>query len=106
MDKTWLEVIKVTGAVGVIAFLSYLVISYVYSDKVIELFGSDRMFGLTVLIVTAVFSVLLIAVLKQKNKTVRGSEKSEVDENDKAVSYKGPKVTYKDRAKHNGDNNF
>ncbi|WP_404474317.1 hypothetical protein LG301_06095 [Vreelandella venusta] len=106
MDKTWLDVIKVTGAVGVIAFLAHLVISHVYSEEIIELFGSDRMFGLTILIVAAVFFVLLMAVLKQKDKTVRRSEESEVDEDDKEKDYKGPKVTYRNRAKHNGDNNF
>ena len=106
MDKAWVDVIKITGAVGVVAFLAYIVINYVYSDKVIELFGSDRMFILSIGIVSSVFIILLIAVLKQKDKAGGTGEQGKVNENIKIIETEGPKVTYQDKAKHNGNNNF
>jgi len=106
MDKAWLEVIKITGVVGVIALLFYVVINYIYSDKIIELFGSDRMFVLSIVIVSAVFVILLIAILKHKDKTSEAIEEGNAGVDIKIIKTEGPKVTYQDNAKHNGDNNF
>lgn len=106
MDKAWIQVIKITGAVGVVAFLAYMVINYIYSDKVVELFGSEKMFVLSVGIISAVFLILLIAVLKKTDKTGGEDEKGNTSENIKIIESEGPKVTYNDKARHNGDNNF
>lgn len=106
MDKAWVDVIKITRAVGVVAFLAYIVINYVYSDEVIELFGSDRMFILSIGIVSFVFIILLIAVLKQKNKAGYTDKQGKANENIKTKETEGNKVTYQDKAKHNGNNNF
>lgn len=103
MDKYWLEIIKVTGVVGVISFLAYIVINYIYSDKIIELFGSDNMFTLSIVIVSAVLIILLVAVLKQKDKITGESEQGTANQ---MIETRGSKVTYQDKATHNGDNNF
>lgn len=108
MGKYWLEAIKITGAVGVVAFLVYKIVGYIYSEKIVDQFGSDKMFVLTVGIVSAVFLILLVAVLKHKYK-VDVSDVSDVSDGKEKIKRKegeGPKVLYKDSSIHKGDNNF
>jgi len=94
MDSIWSDIIKATGSVGVVAFLIYFVLGHVYSDQIVALFGSDKLFALTVIVIAALLIVLLVSILKSKEKT-ESSHPSD-----------GPKITYSDNSIHNGDNNF
>jgi len=94
MDSIWSNVIKATGSVGVVAFLIYIILNHVFSEQIVKLFGSDRLFELTILIIAALLIVFLVAILKSK-ETLERKSRSE-----------GPKVAYRDNSTHNGDNNF
>ncbi len=94
MDNIWTTAIKATGSVGVVGFLIYFILNQIFSEQIIELFGSDKLFALTILIISALLIVFLVAILKSK----------ESPENTGKAG--GNKVTYKDNATHNGDNNF
>lgn len=94
MNSFWVTIIRATGAVGVIAFLVYAMMKNIFSEKIVELFGGDRIFILSLIIISSLLIFLLIALLKPQ-KTL-----------DKQTSPQGPKVTYKGKSTHNGDNNF
>lgn len=94
MDGMWSKVIKTTGSVGVVAFLCYIVLNQVYSERIVTLFGSEKLFALTVVIIAALLIILLVAILKSK-------EKSEIPNQPE-----GSKVTYSGSSTHNGDNHF
>lgn len=94
MDSIWSNVIKATGAVGVVAFLIYIVVNQIFSEQVVALFGSDRLFVLTIVIIASLLIILLVAIFKSKEKQVSSSQSE------------GPKVTYNGKSTHNGDNNF
>ncbi|MDB5765153.1 MAG: hypothetical protein JWQ21_4148 [Herminiimonas sp.] len=94
MEGLWGKVIKATGCVGVVAFLLYTAINNLFSAEIVALFGSEKIFLLTSIVITALLIILLAAILKSKEKSETASQ------------IEGPKVTYKGRSTHNGDNNF
>lgn len=94
MEGIWPKIIKATGSVGVVAFLFYTVLTYVYSEKIVALFGSEKLFVVTIVVIAALLIILLVAILKSKEKSETTSQPE------------GPKVTYRDNSTHNGDNNF
>jgi hypothetical protein len=94
MDEIWTKVIKTTGYVGVVSFLIYVLLENIFSPVIIEMFGSERMFTITFVIVTALIFVLLVAILVSKSKP------------DVVPQSKTNKVVYKNKSKHDGDNNF
>ena len=88
----WIKVIKITGSVGVVAFLLYYLLSELFSEKIINLFGSDKLF-LIVLIIISVLSVAIMLAIISNKENADGTEKN--------VS-----ITYKGKSTHNGDNKF
>jgi hypothetical protein len=94
MDEIWTKVIKTTGYVGVVSFLIYTLLQNIFSPVIIEMFGSERMFTITFVIATALIFVLLVAILVSKSKS-DGAPQSKIN-----------KVVYKNKSKHDGDNNF
>ena len=96
IDEPWVNFIKATGAVGVVGFLFASLMEYLFSNQIIELFGSDRVFYLTVLIVCFLFIALMAALLKRKDS----DKNSSVEPKSKTIQ-----VNY-DGSTHNGDNNF
>lgn len=110
MDNLWVKVIKTTGAVGVVAFLIYIVTNNIFSENIISLFGSNKMFILTMGIISVLLITLLVAVIKSKESRGLSYEpdgpiksKGKPDLSNKSD---GPKVTYRDKSTHNGNNNF
>ncbi len=102
MDGMWSKVIKITGAVGVVGFLIYIVLINIFSKDIATMFGSDRLFALTVGTISVLFIILLVSILNAKEK----SKLSHKKKSKPTVKSNGPKVTYQDRSTHNGDNNF
>ena len=94
MEGFWPKVIKATGSVGVVAFLFYTVLNHVFSEQIVALFGSEKLFVVIIIIIAALLIILLVAILKSKEKSEPLSQSE------------GPKVTYSGNSKHNGDNNF
>jgi cobalamin synthase len=94
MEDIWPKVIKTTGSVGVVALLVYTVLKYVYSEQIVALFGSEKLFVLTIFVIAALSIILLVAILKSKEKSETPSQSE------------GPNITYSGKSTHNGDNNF
>lgn len=92
MEVAWVKIIKVTGSVGVIAFLIYYLMTELFSEKIIALFGGDKLFIL-VLIIISVLAVAIIIAIKTSKSDSRASNKS-------------VNITYKDKSTHKGDNKF
>jgi hypothetical protein len=90
---------KTKSAVGVVGILFVFLTTYIFSDEIISLFGSEKMFYLTVLLIVVFFIALLIAILFKKPEV----EKAQIDS--KPIK-KDIKVTYDKGSTHNGDNNF
>lgn len=94
MDKIWGTIIRATGSVGVVAYLLYYLINQIFSEQIIRLFGSDKLFALTIIIIAALLIILLVAILKPKESPETSRQS------------KSPQVTYKGNSTHNGNNNF
>ena len=89
MDPIWKTAIKVTGGVGVVGLLFSLLIESLFQEKIISMFGSDRMFYIVMLLICILGVAIITAIIKGSN-------------NDSGT----PKVIYKDNSKHHGDNRF
>lgn len=100
MDKAWTDIIKVTGAVGVIGLLISLLLPYLFSEQIVGLLGSEKMFYLIVVLVCGLLIALIVSILKSKESKPQSSK----DESPKAPNKKID-VTYNEST-HNGDNNF
>lgn len=94
MDKAWIKIISVTGAVGVIGYLFSLLMLNLFSDAIISLLGSEKVFYVIVMLIAVFAIALILAILKPKE------QKKASDSGDKSIS-----VSYKDST-HNGSNNF
>ena len=95
MDQ-WTKIVKYGGSVALVTLLLYTVINYLFTKEIIELFGSDRLFFILVLLIASLLIILLISIIY---KSKEGTSKSGNASNN-------PQVTYKNRSTHNGDNNF
>jgi len=89
MDPFWKLAVKTTGAVGVVGLLFSLLLKALFQQQIIELFGSDKMFYIVILVICVFGLALLLAIVIGKQ---RGA--------------KGPSVVYRDHSKHQGDNRF
>ncbi|WP_141103622.1 hypothetical protein [Cobetia sp. QF-1] len=72
MDKTWITAIKVTGPVGVVGFLLWALMSFLFREDVIGLFGSEKLFILAVILVSCLFIALITAILVYRDTKKAG----------------------------------
>jgi len=63
MEKIWSTAIKVTGPVGVVAALVWFLVRSIYREDVLALFGSEKVFILTLLLIGFLFIGLISAIL-------------------------------------------
>lgn len=63
MDKIWGVAIKTTGPVGVVGLIIWTLIHFLFREDVIELFGSDKLFAISVVIISCLLIALLTAIL-------------------------------------------
>ncbi|WP_339617694.1 hypothetical protein [uncultured Gilvimarinus sp.] len=89
MDPIWKLALKTAGAVGVVGLLFSLLLKALFQQQIIDLFGSDKMFYIAILVIGVFGLALLLAIVigKQRGAT-------------------GPSVVYRDDSKHQGDNRF
>ncbi|MCP3848892.1 MAG: hypothetical protein GY694_01450 [Gammaproteobacteria bacterium] len=99
MDKAWIDIIKVTGAVGVVGALFSLLLTQLFSEQIVNLLGSERMFYLIMVIVGGLLIALIVSIFKPKESSNKG------DSDSTNAPTKKVNVTY-DKSTHNGDNNF
>lgn len=91
----WQKAVLKTGAVGVIGYLFSLIINHLFSSKIIELFGSEKLFSLSLVLIFVLFIALIQAISKSPKQ----------NDGEKQAT-KDIQITYKDNAKHEGDNRF
>lgn len=89
MDPFWKLAVKTTGAVGVLGLLFSILLKALFQQQIIEIFGSDKMFYIVILIICVFGLALLLAITKGKPRDTQG-----------------PSVVYRDHSKHQGDNRF
>lgn len=96
MDKAWIKIISVTGAVGVIGLLFSTLMLNLFSPEIVSLLGSEKTFYIILLLI-GVFAIgLVIAILKPKKL----AETSSTAAPNKKIDIKYESST------HNGDNRF
>lgn len=92
MDDMTKRIFLSVGLPGVPLFMLFVLMKYIYSDSMVEFFGSERVFLITILLVLVLFSIFIFSLLSKKK-------------NDGVVK-KINSVTYKNNSTHNGDNRF
>lgn len=108
MNNSWVKVIAITGSVGVFAFLFSLLMGHVFSEKIVDLLGSERVFYIIVALISIFAIFTLVALFKPRrqsdsdtNGNVSETSKSQSESLKKDIS-----VTYNGNSTHNGDNHF
>ncbi|MEZ8493477.1 hypothetical protein AB6C81_14660 [Vibrio splendidus] len=108
MNNSWVKVIAITGSVGVFAFLFFLLMGHVFSEKILDLLGSEKVFYIIITFI-AIFTICtLIALFKPRSQS-ESDTNGNVSEPSKLQSEsvkKDTSVTYNDNSIHNGDNHF
>jgi hypothetical protein len=85
MDKTWITAIKVTGPVGVVGLLLGTLMKFLFSEDVIALFGSEKVFILAVILISCFFISLITAILVYRDTKTAGKSTDNTPEGNKAV---------------------
>ncbi|HAS8504722.1 TPA: hypothetical protein I7764_12980 [Vibrio vulnificus] len=108
MNNFWVKVIAITGSVGVFAFLFSLLMGHVFSEKIVDLLGSEKVFYIIVALISIFAIFTLVALFKPRrqsdsdtNGNVSETSKSQSESLKKDIS-----VTYNGNSTHNGDNHF
>ena len=99
MDKVWIKIISITGAVGVVGLLISILMTNMFSSEIVNLLGSERLFFILILLICGFLMVLILAIMKPKSET------KSVNHTKSTEPSKHIKVKY-DGSTHNGDNNF
>ena len=96
MDKAWVKIISLTGAVGVIGLLFSTLMLNLFSPEIVSLLGSEKTFHIILLLI-GVFAIgLILAILKPKSP----AETPVMPAPNKKIDMKYESST------HNGDNRF
>ncbi len=94
----WTTVIKHTGFGGVVGFLIHQLLISVYSAEIINLFGRERIFTITIILIVMLYGLAVMFIMRSKEnrtQTNMHSEETRINE-----------VNYNDKAVHIGDNSF
>lgn len=96
LDKAWIKIISLTGAVGVMGLLFSTLMLKLFSSEIVSLLGSERTFYIIILLIGAFAIGLIVAILKPNV----GAEKPAPTAPTKNINLKY------ERSKHDGDNHF
>jgi hypothetical protein len=97
MDKAWIKIITVTGAVGVIGLLFSILMTYLFNPEIVSVLGTERFFYVVVMFICVFAVAVILAILKPKDSQTSSSPNT---------SNKDIKIAYDNKSTHNGDNNF
>jgi hypothetical protein len=110
LNNSWVKVIAITGSVGVFAFLFSLLMSHVFSEKIVDLLGSEKIFHIIVAFISIFAICTLVALFKPRRQSDRDPSgnisESETPKPQSESLKKEISVTYNDNSTHNGDNHF
>ncbi|MBW3139507.1 hypothetical protein KUV56_08265 [Ferrimonas balearica] len=129
LDNPVTEIAKRSVVLGVVCIILLAVLNLVFTESIISLFGSEKMFLLlSFVLVSMIVLTYIIAIRGDTNAVSNGDEEfsneesifgAEHSEDNRADSNSGmcnskdepslgdsAKVIYKDNARHNGDNHF
>ena len=98
MDKAWIKIITITGSVGVMGLLLSTLMMHLFSNEIVNLLGSDKLFYLIIIILCIIAVGLVFAILKPKQPEKAPSSS--------VAPKKDVKVTYDNGSTHHGNNNF
>lgn len=79
MGKFWEKAVSVTGPVAVIGFLLAIFINKVFEEKVIDYFGSEKAFYLSVGILCFLGSALILSILVYRSQHSKPEVKNKTD---------------------------
>ncbi|EHU5198475.1 hypothetical protein M2G95_02105 [Vibrio vulnificus] len=110
MNNSWVKVIAITGSVGVFAFLFSLLMGHVFSEKIVDLLGSEKVFYIIVAFISIFAICTLVALFKPRRQSDSDSNgnvsESETPKSQSESLKKDISVTYSGNSTHNGDNHF
>jgi len=96
LDKAWIKIISVTGAVGVVGLLFSTLMVKLFSHEIVSLLGSEKIFHIIIVLI-GVFAIgLILAILKPKVQAEISAQ---------ATPNKNINIKY-ESSNHNGDNHF
>jgi hypothetical protein len=91
MESFWKEAVKVTGSVAVVGFILALAIKSIFQENVLNTFGSDQVFYLSVFIVGVLAAALILAVIVNGKRPQNTSESNGTES--RTVSIDKSKIT-------------
>jgi len=77
MEKFWEKALTATGSVAVVGFILTILINNLFEEEIINLFGSEKLFYLIMVILCILGCALLIAILKNN---IQSPKQDVVDE--------------------------
>jgi ABC-type transport system involved in multi-copper enzyme maturation permease subunit len=92
MNAFWEKAVKVTGSVAVVGFIFSLAIENIFQNEVLKIFGSERAYYLTAIIIVAL-AISLIASIILRGKKVPGDENKSLEAHKQTVTIKRSKIT-------------
>ncbi|HIE8962563.1 TPA: hypothetical protein ACXP5Z_004938 [Klebsiella pneumoniae] len=114
MSDFWEKAIKIVGLPGLVLYLIYSLIDKIFDDKITEYLGKDRLYTIIIILIVVLSAFFFYSTFKNPKSQIKEEELSDsktthstenVLTTPKTVN-KVQRVEYKDKAKHEGDNNF
>lgn len=79
MEGFWKTAVKVTGSVAVVGFAFTLLIQNIYKEEIIQNFGSERLFYITIALIAVLFIALITAIITNQNSKRKKEAPKPVD---------------------------
>ncbi len=95
MEKFWMKAVSVTGPIAVVGFLFAILMENLFKKRIIEYFGSNRVFYLVVTILCFLGTALILAIMRYKgsqNDVGEGEQTSKPNRETKTANIKNSKI--------------
>lgn len=76
MEKFWVKALSITGPAGIVGFLISLLINNIFKEKVLEYFGSEKSFYITITIIFILGAALIISIFLYRSNKENPESKS------------------------------
>jgi hypothetical protein len=86
MEKFWEKALSVTGPVAVVGFLLAMFINKLFEKRVLELFGSEKLFYLTMAILSILGSAFILSILVYRSKQRETTQEDRIEKDNKTKS--------------------
>ena len=92
MDKFWEKAISVTGPVAVAGFLLAMFINKIFEEKVLEYFGNESSFYLSVGILCLLGSALILSILVYRDRHSKPNIESKPSSESKSATITNSRI--------------